>query len=301
MLPRLFLAPLIALSLLAPASPAAAVVAFPPAIGGFEYQACLPKLPNTGVIAGEGIYVNSYVANGQASNMTMGSRPDNHHCLVGDPRHYGNVHFSVNVFTFAGGVLGPQIAAYEIVMQTLLPKFIVEGPTEGRVGVPFATWAPIYTDPSSSLPWSASVVAGSLPPGLSVVGNGRILGVPRSAGTFSFVLEYTTAVVPWREPARPRYRVSLVIAKPLAVVPDALPTAIVGRRYRARLAGVRGQAPYSFKRIRGSLPRGLVLSRTGTIAGTPKRAGMYRIVVAVTDDLGVRGRDTVVVRVRPRR
>jgi large repetitive protein len=295
--------PLLAfLTLLVPASAAnAAAIAFPPAIGGFEYQACFEKLPNTGVIAGEGIYVNSYVANGQASNMTMGSRPDNYHCLVGDPRHYGNVHFTVNFFTFAGGALGPQIASYEVVMQTLLPKFIVEGPSVGRVGVPFATWAPIYTDPSSSLPWSASVVAGSLPPGLRVIGNGRINGVPRAAGTFSFVLEYTTAIVPWREPARPRYRVALVIAKPLAVLPDTLPAAIVGRRYRARLAGARGAPPYSFKRIKGSLPRGLTLSPTGTIAGTPRRAGTYKIVVAVTDDLGDHGRDTVVVRVRPRR
>jgi hypothetical protein len=301
MLIRPFLAFLIGALLALPAAANGAVVAFPPAIGGFEYQSCLEKLPNTGVIAGEGIYVNSYVANGQASNMTMGSRPDNYFCLVGSPNHFGNVRFTVNVFTFAGGVLGHEITWYEVFMQTLLPKFIVEGPSVGRVGVPFATWAPIYTDPPSSLPWSASVVAGTLPPGLRVVGNGRINGVPRRAGTFSFVLQYTTAAVPWREPPRPRYRVTLVIAKPVAVVPDVLPTATVGQRYRARLAGARGQAPYTFKRVTGSLPRGLTLSPTGTIAGTPKRAGTYRIVVAVTDDLGVRGRDAVVLRVRPRR
>ena len=113
-----------ATSLALPPSAPAAVVYFPPALGGFEYKACFEKLPNTGVIAGEGIYVNSYVASGQASNMTMGSRLDNYFCLVGDPRHYGNVHVFVNVFTFSAGVLGPQIASYDVFMQTLLPKCV---------------------------------------------------------------------------------------------------------------------------------------------------------------------------------
>jgi large repetitive protein len=285
---------------LPPCAPAAAV-SLPPAIGGFDYKGCLERLPNTGVLAGDGFYVNSYVANGQAANMTMGGRLDNYYCLVGDPRHYGNVRFTVNVFTFAGGVLGAQLASYDVFMQTLLPKFIVEGPSTGRVGMPFSTEAQIYSDPSSSLPWFASVVAGALPPGLRVSGNGQIVGVPRKAGVYAFTLEYTSPVVPWQDPTRPRYPVTLTIARPLAIVPDRLATATVGRRYRVPLVGRRGQAPYRFVRVRGRLPRGLTLSATGIISGTPRRGGTYKILVAITDDAGDRGRDTVLLKVRPKR
>jgi hypothetical protein len=282
---------------LAAAAPSA-TVAFPPAIGGYEYKACFEKFPQTGVIDREGFYLNSYVANGQPSNMGMGSRWDNYHCLVGNPLHFGNVRFTVNVFAMANGALGAPLAGYEVEMQALFPKFIVEGPRAGRVGTPFATEAQIYTDPSSALPWFASVVAGALPPGLRVAGNGRISGVPLKAGVYSFTLQYTTPVVPWQNAARPRYAVALTIAKPLAVVPDALRPATVGRLYRARLAGVRGDAPYTFVRLAGALPRGLRLSRTGSISGVPTRAGTYRFVIAVRDSAGVRGRDAVLLKVR---
>jgi hypothetical protein len=296
---RVFFVLVLALATLVLAGAARAIV-FPPAIAGFAYRACLERLPNTGVIAGEGIYVNSYVANGQASNMTMGGRADNYHCLVGSPTHYGNVRFTVNVFAMSGGVLAAPLASYVVEMQTLFPKFIVDGPSYGRVGSPFSTKVPIYSDPPSQLPWTATVAKGSLPPGLSVSGNGAIRGVPRRAGTFPFTLEYTTPLVPWQDAARPRFDVSLVVADRIGVRQTALPVGRHGARYVARLVGTHGLPPYTFVPLAGTLPRALTLSRTGIVRGVPRRAGTFTVRVLVTDAAGEQGRDTVLLRVRRR-
>jgi Putative Ig domain len=277
-------------------------MAFPPAIGGFDYKACFDQLPNTGVVDREGFYRNSYVASGQASNMTMGSRLDNYFCLVGSPNHYGNVSFVVNVFTMYGEALGEQINAYEVSMQTLLPKFIIDGPTIGRVGEPFSTDVPIYSDPSSDLGWTATVAAGHLPPGLAVTGNGNITGTPRRSGMYSFTLEYTTPVVPWQNEARPRHAITLVVARPLAVVPSRLRSATVGRPYAARLTGRGGWPPYRFTvPTRSRLPRGLRVSQTGTVSGTPLNAGTYRLAVEIVDSTGARRRTSVLLRIARRR
>jgi branched-chain amino acid transport system substrate-binding protein len=76
----------------------------------------------------------------------------------------------------------------------------------------------------------------------------------------------------------------LAVSPPFAVQTRRLPAARVGRHYRARLIAAFGIGSYRWTVRRGRLPRGLRLDRrTGLLSGTPKRAGSFRIRVAVTD------------------
>jgi hypothetical protein len=73
---------------------------------------------------------------------------------------------------------------------------------------------------------------------------------------------------------------------PLAVASTALPAAQRRSPYRAQLVAVGGQAPYTWKRVKGKLPKGLRLGRDGQVTGTAKVRASKRIQVRVRDAQG---------------
>jgi hypothetical protein len=73
---------------------------------------------------------------------------------------------------------------------------------------------------------------------------------------------------------------------PLAVDTPALPAARVGHAYLARLVATGGSAPYRWRVVGGSLPKGLSLRPDGRIDGVPKRTGRVSIVVRASDAQG---------------
>jgi putative Ig domain-containing protein len=83
--------------------------------------------------------------------------------------------------------------------------------------------------------------------------------------------------------------VTQVLAPPVPPrpLPAPLPTALVGRPYRAHLAADSGTAPYRWRSIAGPLPRGLRLLADGTISGVPRRAVRRPLVLQVTDARGL--------------
>jgi hypothetical protein len=89
--------------------------------------------------------------------------------------------------------------------------------------------------------------------------------------------------------------VSLPVVAQLTILKRALPAATVGRAYSARLRVSGGVNPKTWS---AKLPSGLrINSRTGVISGTPRRAGIARITVQVTDKLGVVSKATFTLKV----
>jgi hypothetical protein len=68
-----------------------------------------------------------------------------------------------------------------------------------------------------------------------------------------------------------------------------------GNAYRARLAVRGGVGPLTWS---GALPRGLKLSKSGTITGAPASAGTFRLRVRVRDSLGASSTKTLLLRVQ---
>jgi hypothetical protein len=71
----------------------------------------------------------------------------------------------------------------------------------------------------------------------------------------------------------------------LHVVTSTLPGATRGMPYSAPLAAEGGVQPYKWKKA-GPLPKGLKVSKTGMLAGTPSTKlapGSYPVAVKVTD------------------
>ncbi len=70
---------------------------------------------------------------------------------------------------------------------------------------------------------------------------------------------------------------------PVLAMPEGLPSAHVGRRYRVELKGLNGVAPYRFSIVGGILPRGLQLLANGTINGEALHVTRERIQVRIVD------------------
>ena len=134
-----------------------------------------------------------------------------------------------------------------------------------------------------------------LPSGLSLdPATGVISGEPTIAGSFPVKVSVTD-----RLGFADTVDVNLGVAAKLAIAKKPLPTARVGRRYRAAVAVLGGVAPRAWKILRGSVPAGIRLDRaTGVLGGTPQRAATFRVWLQVTDGLGATSTGTYTLKVR---
>jgi len=72
----------------------------------------------------------------------------------------------------------------------------------------------------------------------------------------------------------------VVVGQALKVTSGAMPDAVVGQPYLARLSATGAEGPYTWSSA--ALPIGLILSSAGVLAGTPTVAGAYGVTVQVS-------------------
>ena len=132
------------------------------------------------------------------------------------------------------------------------------------------------------LPYTWSVIAGSLPAGLTLnASSGVISGTPTTAGTSNFTVQVSDSESP---PATATAPLSITILPQLMITTSSLPAATVNIPYSATLLATGGQLPYTWSVIQGSLPAGLILNpSSGVISGTPTTPGTFNFTVQVTD------------------
>jgi hypothetical protein len=135
--------------------------------------------------------------------------------------------------------------------------------------------------------WSAA----GLPSGLNIDRvTGTILGTPAQAGTFPITItaidsQGTSGTLAWN---------LQVVAPPLIIMNNTLPSGTVGVPYNQFLNAQRGsQSGYTWT-VQGILPPGLTAERPAScpsmcgeqIAGTPAQAGAFTFTATVTDSFG---------------
>jgi len=177
------------------------------------------------------------------------------------------VHVSVVSLGVAGG--GPYV-------YNAGPALLFPAPPGGEVGVAYSDQLTV-TGGTSPFTWSVS--AGSLPPGVTLgASTGLLSGTPTTAGSYSFTVKVTdqsglTATEP----------VSLaVIAGPSLSFP-APPAGWTNTVYSDTLTESGGTSPFTWSVSAGSLPAGISLSANGTLSGTPTTTGISSFTVKVTD------------------
>jgi large repetitive protein len=242
-------------------------------------------------------YSATFATSGIPSNttwaVTSGSLPvgltlSKEGAISGTPNAVGSSTFTVQATGIAKDFTGTRIDSKQYTLNvTALAASLSQSTAEA--GVSFRTTL-VATGGQAPYTWSAT----GAPAGLTVGSDGSVSGVPSAAGAFTL-----TAHVVDANGASKDVAVRLVVRPRLAIVAKALPRAVAGHRYSAKVAVRGGVAGFRWNIAAGALPAGLKLgATTGRITGLPGRAGTFRITLRVRDVLGAVSKKTLSLRVR---
>jgi hypothetical protein len=165
-------------------------------------------------------------------------------------------------------------------------------PPSSEVGVRLAK---TFTATGGSGTYTWAVASGSLPPGLVLnATQGTIAGVPQAAGAFAFGVTATDS-----EGRVTASAAALTVAPRLTIRTLRLKPAKVASTYQMKLTTVGGVHPVKWSVAGGKLPPGLKLSpTTGTISGTPRQSGNFRVTLGARDAHGAKSLKTLALVVK---
>jgi len=144
-----------------------------------------------------------------------------------------------------------------------------------------------FTGSGGTSPYTYSVIAGSLPNGLTLTG-GTLSGIPTQSGNFSFTLKTQDSSTGAGAPFNTSNNYTLAVGNPtLGISPSSLTTPQVGIAFSQQLSTSGGTSPYTYTVTAGATPAGLNVSGTGLISGTPTAAGAYNFSVTSADNYSV--------------
>ncbi len=137
--------------------------------------------------------------------------------------------------------------------------------------------------------------SGQLPDGLTLNIDGSLSGTVTKAGFFRFSVRVTDT---YGCVGERRFVVAVTCTNPIALGP--LPTSFMaGEQVSMAPVTLGGVAPYSFQLLLGALPRGLVLSSDGGLAGNLTSAGTFVFQLGVTDSQGCVATELYTITVTP--
>ncbi|MFN7973831.1 MAG: Ig domain-containing protein [Acidobacteriota bacterium] len=212
--------------------------------------------------------------------------------LSGVPTTAGTYNFDVTA-TDATGCTGT--ASYTVVINPITCGTITLNPAalpNGTIGIAYAQ---LISASGGTAPYTFTVTAGALPPGLTLGAGGLLSGIPTTAGTFNFTVTATDA-----NGCTGTQAYTIVIAcGTITLLPAALPNGTVNTFYSQVITAGGGTSPSTFAVTAGALPPGLGLSSAGLLSGTPTTAGTFNFDVTATDATGCTGTQSYTLVIDP--
>ncbi|MBI4906763.1 MAG: BACON domain-containing protein [Acidobacteria bacterium] len=145
---------------------------------------------------------------------------------------------------------------------------------------------------TGSLSWT--LLAGSLPAGLTLSTGGLIGGTAAASGTANFTVKAQDTYGIFAQQV-----LSITIADPPSITTSSFAPATVGGAVNTALAATSGQSPYTYQVLSGSLPTGIVLNSNGTLSGTPSASGVFNFTIQVADAVSATGTRALTWTVNP--
>jgi FtsP/CotA-like multicopper oxidase with cupredoxin domain len=218
-------------------------------------------------------YTWSISAGALPNGLTLGSATG---IISGTPTTAGTFSFTVLLTDNAGGTA---TSALSIIINPA-PVVATSSLAAGDVGVAYHQ---TLGATGGTLPYTWSISAGALPPGLSLgAATGIISGTPTTAGAYSFTVKVTDSAG-----GSATKVLSITINAALSITTATVPNGDIGFAYSGTLTRTGGTPAFVWSISAGALPPGLSLgAATGVIAGTPTTAGTYSFTVMVADSVG---------------
>ncbi|HUK15634.1 MAG TPA: putative Ig domain-containing protein [Bryobacteraceae bacterium] len=195
--------------------------------------------------------------------------------ISGTPSAAGTSNFTARAQDTSGATAARQFtiaisaAAITITSPATLPS--------GEAGAPYSA---ALSATGGVSPYTWTLAAGQLPPGLTLNTNGTIGGTPVTVGGFAFAVQVSDS-----SGAKAAGQAGISIRASVAIsTPAILASGAAGATYTETMTATGGTPPYRWALTSGALPSGLSLnSASGTISGTPSQTGAFQIALAVTD------------------
>jgi Putative Ig domain len=135
---------------------------------------------------------------------------------------------------------------------------------------------------------------GTLPPGLTFTSTGVISGMPTSVGSFTFTVTATDSTG-----AKGSRSYTVTINPAITFTSTNNTTWTAGLAFSQVIIAAGGTGSKTFTTTASSLPPGITLSTTGTLAGTPTTVGTYTFTITATDSVGASGSQNYTFVVNP--
>lgn len=217
-----------------------------------------------------------------AGRLPAGLQMDENGRIDGIVREGGDFPITVTVTDSTANVPGSGSADFVL---SITPAALRLTPSTLSDAVIGTLYAQVFSVEGGEGPYEFVLEGGVLPPGLTLQPDGRLIGLPDTAGDYDFlVLVRDLASVSglahiWTM----RMRVSEgTLHFPTALLADAL----AGSPYQATLSAQGGTPPYRYGVGDGALPPGIVLSENGVLGGTPQAIGEFTFQVRAIDATG---------------
>ena len=263
----------------------------PDAIIGQLYQALLPTSHAAGGTLG---VVSGSLPPGLSLPATFTGSGDTISGTPTDPGIQPNLNFTLQG---TGDQGQPLFQAYSIMVDpdqqlTIVPPGSGSTLFPGTVGQPYAQ---NFFLSGGAAPYTWSVTAGQLPPGLQLQtsfdprdANNQLTGMPTTPGTFTFTMQLTDF---YGHQATQQF--TLQIQPPLQITSTTMPDGTVGVPYSSDFTAQGGVPPYAWFVVNNikELPPGLTLDSTppdltNVLTGTPTQAGTFHFPMQVQDSSG---------------
>ena len=200
--------------------------------------------------------------------------------ISGRPCGSGPTTFTVTL-TDSGGA-APVSQQFTITISP--PPALSISTTSLAPGTVDALYAGAVATQGGAAPLAWSVTTGALPPGLVLnPANGKITGIPTTAGTFSFTVQVKDSALPTSQTATQALSITIATPAPLSITTSSLAAGVTATGYSGTLQATGGVLPYTWSLTNGQLPAGLSINTSGTITGTPVLAGSSTFTVQVAD------------------